>query len=363
MPRHRFTSYVTVHAGRRLQLSSILAGPVIGSLVAAITAHADLTFAVAPAPGGFVQACAGPATNGVSWPGADHFLFYPPQFNPNLVEESFVGDTTGDLNAAFAGDGVTNSSHAVAGLGLVHGSASNNAPDAAFFPAGIAHGGWSETFVITNRALTGQAGFMQFTLDVQGSLFAAGLTGSSVVTVTGYKDGAQLEVNPFFDPGDSDPLISTTHQFGHWGIATFGNPPTESLTVNDTVTFAVPFTFGTPFKLGIYANIRAGMRSSGGQGGTSSAQTNFDEGITWGGITQVTHDMTPIDDYTIASGSGIDWTQPIDGGDPADLDGNGVVNSADLAILLGGWGTSAGDINGDGTTNATDLALLLAAWN
>ncbi|MFM7133157.1 MAG: hypothetical protein ACKO0W_02445 [Planctomycetota bacterium] len=46
-----------------------------------------------------------------------------------------------------------------------------------------------------------------------------------------------------------------------------------------------------------------------------------------------------------------------------DLDGNGVVNGADLAILLGSWGTAGpGDLNGDGVVNGADLAILLGNW-
>ncbi len=45
-----------------------------------------------------------------------------------------------------------------------------------------------------------------------------------------------------------------------------------------------------------------------------------------------------------------------------DLDGNGVVDAADLSILLGAWGTATGDLNGDGTTDAADLSVLLGAW-
>jgi hypothetical protein len=48
-----------------------------------------------------------------------------------------------------------------------------------------------------------------------------------------------------------------------------------------------------------------------------------------------------------------------------DLDLNGVVNAADLAVLLVFWGTvnpPAGDLNGDGTINAADLSLLLSNW-
>lgn len=47
---------------------------------------------------------------------------------------------------------------------------------------------------------------------------------------------------------------------------------------------------------------------------------------------------------------------------PADLDGDGAVNAADLAALLSSWGTAGADLDGDGSTNAADLAALLSAW-
>jgi hypothetical protein len=46
-----------------------------------------------------------------------------------------------------------------------------------------------------------------------------------------------------------------------------------------------------------------------------------------------------------------------------DLNGDGVVNGADLGLLLGAWGSAGpGDLNGDGTVNGADLGLLLGAW-
>jgi hypothetical protein len=47
-----------------------------------------------------------------------------------------------------------------------------------------------------------------------------------------------------------------------------------------------------------------------------------------------------------------------------DLDGDGSVGAADLAILLGAWGGSGGpaDLNADGTVDALDIAILLGAW-
>ncbi len=47
---------------------------------------------------------------------------------------------------------------------------------------------------------------------------------------------------------------------------------------------------------------------------------------------------------------------------PSDLDGTGVVDGADIAILLDGWGTAGGDVDGDGVTDASDIATLLSAW-
>jgi len=50
--------------------------------------------------------------------------------------------------------------------------------------------------------------------------------------------------------------------------------------------------------------------------------------------------------------------------DPADLNGDGLVNGADLAELLGAWGGSGtGDLNGDGLVNGADLAEMLGRWS
>ncbi|TVQ32232.1 MAG: hypothetical protein EA376_06160 [Phycisphaeraceae bacterium] len=47
-----------------------------------------------------------------------------------------------------------------------------------------------------------------------------------------------------------------------------------------------------------------------------------------------------------------------------DINGDGVVNAQDLAILLSFWGTSekSADLNDDGVVNAQDLAILLSWW-
>ena len=52
---------------------------------------------------------------------------------------------------------------------------------------------------------------------------------------------------------------------------------------------------------------------------------------------------------------------------PADFDGNGLVDGADLSYLLSGWGPCPTvyceeDLDGDGLISGTDLARLLSAW-
>ena len=49
---------------------------------------------------------------------------------------------------------------------------------------------------------------------------------------------------------------------------------------------------------------------------------------------------------------------------PADINGDGVVDGADLSTLLGAWGESGGpaDIDGSGVVDGADLAALLGEW-
>ena len=63
-----------------------------------------------------------------------------------------------------------------------------------------------------------------------------------------------------------------------------------------------------------------------------------------------------IDDLSI---TGITCVNPCQG----DLDGNSVVNGADLGMLLSQWGTAGnGDLDGDGAVTGADLGTLLARW-
>jgi hypothetical protein len=49
---------------------------------------------------------------------------------------------------------------------------------------------------------------------------------------------------------------------------------------------------------------------------------------------------------------------------PADVNGDGVVDVLDLLLVLGAWGATSGpeDINGDGIVNVLDLLEVLSNW-
>ena len=45
-----------------------------------------------------------------------------------------------------------------------------------------------------------------------------------------------------------------------------------------------------------------------------------------------------------------------------DLDGDGVVATTDLEIVIVNWGGPGGDVTGDGTTDVQDLIAVIKAW-
>jgi len=51
---------------------------------------------------------------------------------------------------------------------------------------------------------------------------------------------------------------------------------------------------------------------------------------------------------------------------PGDLDANGVIDGADIGLLLSSWGfcgtSCPHDLNNDGKVNGGDLGLLLSGW-
>ncbi len=78
----------------------------------------------------------------------------------------------------------------------------------------------------------------------------------------------------------------------------------------------------------------------------------------------------PDGDQSVRTSVAPNQTLTIVKGPPADLNSDGTVGSADLALLLGSWGPCSapptgcpGDLDGDGAVGSADLALLLGSWS
>ncbi len=98
--------------------------------------------------------------------------------------------------------------------------------------------------------------------------------------------------------------------------------------------------------------------------GTSRISAMLFEGVTYHLVVSQWSASQPGQPYTnTVTGPGVF----IVSGDaiPGDLNGDGVVDGADLGLLLNAWGTCGGcaaDLNGDGTVDGADLGLLLSNW-
>ena len=70
--------------------------------------------------------------------------------------------------------------------------------------------------------------------------------------------------------------------------------------------------------------------------------------------------------FDVIGPDGGGWTVTLRRGLPADLNGDGFVNTLDLVLMLNEWGVEcdpcAADLNSDGFVNVADLSLLLSVW-
>ena len=142
---------------------------------------------------------------------------------------------------------------------------------------------------------------------------------------------------------------------GTVSVANFGFTSDQALLDIDQVTVpAGPFSYVSGVGNGIGATpgtVRFRFNPAGLSAGTYTATATIstsDENVPGQTTAQVT----------------VSLSATISGGRPGDLNGDGVVNGADLGVLLSLWGSAGGpgDLNGDGIVNGADLGVLLANW-
>ena len=326
-----------------------------------LVARGDITQATAPSPGGFLQVGAFETTCACALtPGGDLRLF---SAGPDFAEETFLAAGSSTLAVSRVAAGLSMSASGTAGMGFVRGAAGRYSVDTGWFATGILNGGWNEVFTVSHPDRTGQAGFMLFQARVRAAMRTGQLTGSAVCDAIVYKDGTPVAVNSLCDLSNADTSFGG-NQWVRWGLASFGEANPSNRVVDGVVTFAVPITFGQPFKLGVYAVAFAGQRSSGGFGGTwSESSIDFTQGMTWNGITAVYAGGAPISGATITAGSGRDWSGPYVGC-PADVNGDGFLDFFDYDDFVSAFesGEPGADFNSDGFVDFFDYDDFVGAF-
>jgi len=270
--------------------------PVLFSVIYAVSqpAAAALNQFSITTPGGFISAYAG-RTNGASaGAGADFENSY---FANDLVlnEQTFSTGTvtaSADYSINTASNFGTASATGYVTLGAL-GYAATNIRDNHTSSQGTMNGGWNDSILFSDPALNGQSGTWMFSLNVSGDLKASGFSGSSFFQAAVYVNKS---------------IIFNGQNFIYsWQATTDSPQENNNLTVNESVTFSVPFIWGTSFDLGIYAVGIAGWRSGSNEPGTSTGDLDFMNTLTWGGTSCVLHNGNCLNEYSLTSASGTNW--------------------------------------------------------
>ena len=163
------------------------------------------------------------------------------------------------------------------------------------------------------------------------------------------------------------------------GATYAGISGSSSVCISDSgvVVFANAFNLGATSNVGIFAwDEVTGLRVIAKSGDTNFTGTACNQltliggtGVSGNGINTGLNAAGQLVLRAGDSVNSINTIAKIDLGStpcPADLNGDGVVNGADLAALLGAWGPCVGscpaDLTGDGAVGGDDLGVMLGAW-
>jgi hypothetical protein len=324
-------------------------GLAVAAALLAGQAQAEGAFST-PAGASFASACGGLGFSGGGNAGDDAaFVTNGPASCTH--QTSVVGGTAAAAaSASGVSGGVTyaNSASSSAGPLAIHLQADNASAVQAAFPAGMANGGFSDEFQLGAANQTG-TGVWVIPINVLGALDASGFGADALLSVAAFQDHQMII------PGDAlhvsawntfnalnDPLFrgspsgsSWDFENVEWRAVDYGPSDNQTLThlaVNDTIFFAVPFTFGQAFDLGVFANVWAGEAASGAGTDPNVTSLNFHNTISWGGpgfVLTNGGDGPAITDFTISSLTGTNYSRPFT---------EGVPEPGAWALLLAGFG-------------------------
>jgi endonuclease I len=190
--------------------------------------------------------------------------------------------------------------------------------------------------------------------------------GDDVITVElAVLDHAEASFSPGADVDSVTIDLGAIEQLGGDGTG-----PVEVFNLEQTLGFTAPLDVQIDGGTGDTGVIALGPSSvlSIPAGSMGAFTATLDDATL--GVFSATYTLRVFDDQTLAGateGTAIVVTltgEVVAGLCPGDLNGDTVVDGADLGQLLGAWGGGPGpaDLNGDGTVDGADLGLLLGAW-
>lgn len=346
----------------------------VGCGVMSFDAAAGVSQATLSSPGGYVQAGASTANAGsFAWPGADLSSAF---FGPNSTYKEFVfgGDSLTHRTVQALAAGVTASAFGTSALGYTELDAAAAFPSAGVRPGAAIDGGWSEMLTISNPAHTGENGVVRFAVSIRAFLGAQGSNARAALRVAAYLNSTPLMQIAGFSAGESD-VLPTMQQYGNWELVTDQPLADEFRIVRDEITLAVPFTFGTPFTLGLSSLASAGTRTEMVAAGNSLAKAG-ETRVSWGGFLGVTINGVAVTGNTIASSTGKDFGPSIipPSACPGDFNFDGVVDDEDFQIFVAGYNVldcddpgmtpgCPGDMDGNNVVDDEDFQLFVVAYN
>jgi hypothetical protein len=273
---------------------------------------------------GFANACAG----------SQYFSTLPfPGSGFSTTTDQYMNCSTGygaPVSASVlspASASFTSDATAVAGPMFIKVGASNTDTSHVPFAGAASNAGWNDLMTINGG--TGSAVWV-VPVSISGTLSATGVASLARLGVNAYENYNPLQpygnsLNAFaynlfvtanggnVNGGIRNSAIgfSWDSQAAFYGAVHYSdNDPANvpSYTVNRTLYFMFPFTYGVQFEWGIYMGGVAGQNSSGAAPIASSF--DFTHTLTWGGEGYVIDQNSVINNnFTLASGSGIDYSQ------------------------------------------------------
>ena len=275
---------------------------------------------------GFANACAGDQYFGSLPNPGDGFSTITDQYMTCQTTAGTPALASASNSGTVNGNTYSNNATADAGPGFIKVGASNSGMQAIPFPGGAAYAGWNETMTIAGG--TGTAVWV-VPLTVQGTLDTTGLGALVRVginayenynflqpygTLNGFAYGVFLAANGGASGIRNNAILFGWDYQGAWFGADNYSPPDSSMvpsySLNRTLYFAFPFTYGTPFEFGIYMGGVAGEASSGGFYTANSSSYDFLHTVAWGGAGYVVDQNSQINpNFTLASGSGFNYSQ------------------------------------------------------